>query len=139
MKQIPEDARKTKQLITNLNLAEGERTEIATNVRTEDGMTNGAGNVIKKIELHHADRPSGIIWVQFDHERVGKKTRHENRYLYIQGNIHPAWTPIKPFTTQFAVGRNRAAQIIRKQFPLRPAPVFSMFIQHLPTNYKYKS
>ena len=28
---------------------------------------------------------------------------------------------LKPITTQFAVGRNRTAQVVRKQFPLRPA------------------
>ena len=35
--------------------------------------------------------------------------------------IEPTWTPIKPVTTQFAVGRNRTVQVVRKQFPLRPA------------------
>ena len=40
--------------------------------------------------------------------------------VYTQ-EIHTAWTPVKPVTTQFAVGRNRAAQVIRRQFPLRPA------------------
>jgi len=40
--------------------------------------------------------------------------------LYVQG-IQSTWTPIKPITTQFAVGRNRTAQVVRKQFPLRPA------------------
>lgn len=40
--------------------------------------------------------------------------------MYVQG-IQSTWTPIKPITTQFAVGRNRTAQVVRKQFPLRPA------------------
>ena len=40
--------------------------------------------------------------------------------MYVQG-IEPTWTPIKPVTTQFGVGRNRTIQVIRKQFPLRPA------------------
>ena len=35
--------------------------------------------------------------------------------------IQSSWTPIKPITTQFAVGRNKTAQVVRKQFPLRPA------------------
>ena len=83
-------------------------------------MTNGAGNVIKLIQIHHTNRPSGIVWVQFDHAHVGEKTRHDNRQLYVQG-IEPTWTPIKPVTTQFGVGRNRTIQVIRKQFPLRPA------------------
>jgi len=84
------------------------------NIRTEDGMTNGAGNVIKLVQLHQESKPSGIVWVQFDHSDVGHKTRIENRNLYIQGIDH-AWT------TQFAVGRNKAVQVVRKQFPLRPA------------------
>lgn len=120
MKQIPDDPRKTKQIVSNLHLAEGERTELAMNVRTEDDMTNGAGNVVKKVQLHQKDKPSGIIWVLFDHAAVGEKTRRDNKHLNVQG-IQSTWTPIKPITTQFAVGRNRTAQVVRKQFPLRPA------------------
>ncbi len=70
--------------------------------------------------MDERDKPSGIIWVQFDHSDVGEKTRHENRQIYVQG-IEKTWTPIKPITTQFAVGRNQTAQVVRKQFPLRPA------------------
>ena len=40
--------------------------------------------------------------------------------MYVQG-VERVWTPIKPATAQFAVGRNRTAQVIREQFPLRPA------------------
>ena len=120
LQQVPNDPRKTKQLHSVLKLAVGERTEISLNTRTDDGMTNGAGNVIKLIQIHQTDKPSGIIWVQFDHLDVGLKTRHDNRQLYAQG-IEPSWTPIKPVTTQFAVGRNRTVQVVRKQFPLRPA------------------
>lgn len=83
-------------------------------------MVNGAGNVIKLVQLHQVTTPSGIIWVQFDHADIGQKTRHDNRQLYIQ-DIEPTWTPIKPVTTQFAVTRNRTIQVVRKQFPLRPA------------------
>ena len=46
--------------------------------------------------------------------------RHDNRQLYRQ-SIDPARTPIKHVTTQFAVVRNRTVQVVRKQFPLRPA------------------
>ena len=83
-------------------------------------MTNGAANVIKLIQVHQTDRLSGIIWVQFDHSDVGDKTRPDNTQFYVQG-IEPTWTPMKPITTQFAVGRNRTVQVVRKQFPLRPA------------------
>ena len=103
-----------------LQLAVGKRTEISLNTRTDDGMTNGARNVIKVIQVQQTGTPSGVIWVQFDHPDVGQKTRQDNRQLYING-IQPTWTPIKPITTQFAVGRTRSGQVVRKQFPLRPA------------------
>ena len=35
--------------------------------------------------------------------------------------INRSWTPIKPITITFAVGRNRTAQVVQKQFPLWPA------------------
>ena len=121
LKQIPLDQpNKTSQLHTVLKLAVGERTDISLNIRTYDGLTNGAGNIIKLIQTQETGKPSGNIWVQFDRPDVGEKTRHDNRHLYMQG-IEPTWTPIKPVTSQFAVGRNRTAQVLRKQFPLRPA------------------
>ena len=122
MSKIPDDPRETKQIVSDLQLSVGERTDRNSikKVRTDDGMTNGASNVIKKIQLKEKDKPSGVTWVQFDHSDVGEKTRHENRNLHVQG-IDSTWTPIKPITTLFAVGRNQSAQIVRKQFPLRPA------------------
>lgn len=120
LKQVPPDSRKTKQLALNLQLAEGPRTELAVNLRTDDGMTNGAANIIRKIQLHDRSRPSGIIWVEFDHAHVGEKTRHDYRHLFVRG-IERTWTSIKPLTAQFAVGRNRTAHVMRKQFPLRTA------------------
>ena len=83
-------------------------------------MTNGASNVIKHIRLINDSKPSGLVWVQFDYDDVGKKTRQENRHLFTEG-IPNSWTPIKPVTTQFAVGKTKSAQVVRKQFPLRPA------------------
>ena len=50
--------------------------------------------VIKKVQLNQRDKPSGIIWVQFGHEDVGEKTRHENKHLCAQG-IETTRTPIK--------------------------------------------
>ena len=55
--------------------------------------------------------------VHFDHADVGEKTRRDNRHLYVQG-IQSTWTPIKPITTQFDVGRNRTAQVVH-YFPWR--------------------
>ena len=76
LRQIPYvSLRNTKQLARNLAMAEGERTEIALNVRTDDGLTNGASNIIKIVQLNQPMKPSGIIWVQFDDENVGVNTK----------------------------------------------------------------
>ena len=121
MRQIPYvPLKNSKQLAHKLNLAVGQRTEIAINICTDDGMTNGASNLIKHIQLTNDSKPSGLVWVQFDHNNVGRKTREENRTLYTAG-IQNTWTPIKPVTTQFAVGKTKSAQVVRKQCPLRPA------------------
>ena len=121
MRQIPYvSLRNSKQLALKLKLAVGQQTEIAINVRTDDGLTNGASNVIRLIQLNNESKPSGIVWVQFDYEDVGRKTRQENRNLYGRG-IDNTWTPIKSVTTQFAVGKTKSAQVVRKQFPLRAA------------------
>ena len=121
MRQIPYvPLKNSKQLAHKLSIAVGQRTEIAINIRTDDGMTNGASNVIKHIQLTNNTKPSGLVWVQFDHDDVGRKTQHENRKLYT-AVIQSTWTPIKPVTTQFAVGKTKSAQVVRKQFPLRPA------------------
>ena len=111
----------TKQLAGKLRVAEGERTEIALNVRTDDGLTKRTSNVVRRVMLNQPRKPSGIICVKFDDQDVGRKTRQENRHLYTREGIQPTWTPIKPVTTQFAVGRTKSAQVVRKQFPLRPA------------------
>ena len=57
-------------VLLNVRLAEGERTELVMKIRTEDGMTNGAGNVIKLVQLLQESKPSGIVWIQFDHSDV---------------------------------------------------------------------
>ena len=58
--------------------------------------------------------------MQFDNNNVGEKTRYENRQLYTP-TIGLTWTPMKSVTVQSNVGRTKAAQVVRKQFPLHPA------------------
>ena len=110
----------SKQLAHKLNIAVGQRSEIMINVHSDDGLTNGVSNVIKLIKLSNDTNPSGLVWVQFDYEDVGKKTQQENRILYA-GGLPKTWTPIKPVKTQFSVGKTKSAHVVRKQFPLRPA------------------
>ena len=118
LSRIPNDPRKTMQLASELCIAINQRTEIAVNTRLDDGLTNGAGNVVKYVELYNPPQPQGIIWVKFDHDHVGEKTRSENRQLYTS-NIDRSWTPIMPTTAQFCIGKSTSCKIVRKQFPLR--------------------
>ena len=60
-------------MYTVLHLAEGERTDISMSVRTDDVLTNGADNVIELVHLQLISKPSGIIWVQFDHADIDNK------------------------------------------------------------------
>ena len=52
IKQIPYvPLRNSKHLAYKLKVAVGQRTEIATNVRTDEGLTNGASNIINLMQL----------------------------------------------------------------------------------------
>ena len=134
LSQIPDDPRKTKQIASNLQLSVAERTEIALNVCTDDGMTNGAGNVVKKIQLNQIDKPSGIIWVQFDHSEVGEKTRHENRHLYVQG-IESTWTPIKPQLSLLWV-ETKLHKLLENSFLLDPLQLRQFTVHKVTLNKK---
>ncbi|XP_078380050.1 uncharacterized protein LOC144662996 [Oculina patagonica] len=118
LKQVPDDPRKTMQLAACLAIAENERIEVCQNIRLDDGLTNGSAGLVRFISLLNSDCPDEIVWVEFDHAKVGEKTRNENRSLY-SDYIQQSWTPIKPVCVTFFVGRGKAAQIVRKQFPLR--------------------
>lgn len=94
-----------------------QRIEIAVNMRLDDGLTNGAGGAIKYVELYNPPQAEGVVWVKFDHEHVGQKTRNEKCRLY-RSNIDDSWIPVEPTTVQFCIGRSTNSNIVRKQFPL---------------------
>ena len=119
LRQVPDDPRKTMQLTANLAIAENERIEVCQNIRLDDGLTNGSAGVVRNISLLSSEHPDGIVWIEFDHSKVGEKTRNENRYLY-SGLIQQHWTPTKPVCVNFFLGRAKV-QVIQKQFPLRPS------------------
>ena len=73
------------QLLSCLKVAENERTKASRNIPLDDGVTNGAGNVVRCVHLLSSERPEGIVWVEFDHPKVGRKMRCENRHLYCHG------------------------------------------------------
>ena len=101
------------QLLSCLRVAQNERTEVSQNIRLDDGVTHGAGNVVRFVHLLSSERPEGIIWAEFYHPEVGRKMHSENRHLYSQG-IQPTWTMIRTMCVTFFVGRGKAVQSVRK-------------------------
>ena len=75
LSRIPNDPRKTMQLASELCIAINQRIEIAVNMRLDDGLTNGAGGVVKYVELYNPPQAEGVVWVKFDHEHVGQKIK----------------------------------------------------------------
>jgi hypothetical protein len=83
LRMIPQDTRKTMQLPVNLPVAVGCRYEISLNVDVSDGLANGAGGILKKIQLtSNNNSASGFIWIKFDDVSVGSQARAHNRTLF---------------------------------------------------------
>ena len=77
--------------------------------------------MVKHVKLNQPGKPSGIIWVEFDDQDVGRKARQENKTpLYSSRNPTDMDTNQ---TSKYTVrcGQNKSAQVVRKQFPLHPA------------------
>ena len=110
---------RTMGLALNLPLAEGLLAELTVNVCTEDGLTNGASCVVKKLDFRvlSAYNRCSIVWVLFSDKNIGKQTRQQFRHLYKEG-IDCSWTPILEIERSFIVGRHKNFPVKRKQFPL---------------------
>ena len=122
MKQkIPNDPTKTMGLFSVCSVHVAAKYDLTTNVSVLDGMTNGAECVVKKIDYRVADstRPS-IIWVIFQDPNIGHHWKREYSHLY-NGHIQSTWTPILEITRQFRLYKRNQVQVLRRQFPLRPA------------------
>ena len=119
--KIPEDPTKTMGLYSLVSLATLAKYDLTTNIDVTDGLTNGAECMIENIDyrVENSTRPS-IIWVSFPHPEIGKKQRREYAHLY-KGTINKNWTPVLEVTRQFRIIKKSQVQVLRRQFPLRPA------------------
>ena len=75
---------------------------------------NGASGIVR-----YSDR-TDTIWIEFDDRSKGKELRSSKNDQF-HSNIFSTWTPVTRIARQFRIGRNQNAEIMRKQFPLRPA------------------
>ena len=119
--KIPDDPSKTMGLYTVVLIAVGAKYDLTANVNVTDGMTNGAECIVEKIDYRvtNSNRPS-IIWVSFPQTNIGKSHRKEYAHLYTN-NEDKTWTPILEITRQFKISKRHQSQVLRRQYPLRPA------------------
>lgn len=119
--KIPDDATKTMGLYSLVSVATEAKYDLTTNIDVTDGLTNGAECIVENIDyrVENSTRPS-IIWVSFPYLEIGKKWCKEHAHLYNTG-INKNWTPILEVTKQFQINKKSKVQILRRQFPLRPA------------------
>lgn len=105
------------------SIATNAKYDLTTNVDVTDGLTNGAEYVIKNVDyrVENSSRPS-IIWVLFSDVDIGKKQRRENMHLYNTKpiNRYDMDTNCRS-TRQFRTNHKSQVQILRRQFPVRPA------------------
>ena len=119
--KIPDDPSKTMGLYTVVLIAVGAKYDLTANVNVTNGMTNGAECIVEKIDYRvtNSNRPS-IIWVSFPQTNIGKSHRKEYAHLYTN-NEDKTWTPILEITRQFKISKRHQSQVLRRQYPLRPA------------------
>ena len=119
--KIPKDPSKTMGLYLIVSITTKGKYDLTTNIDVSDGLTNGTECIIEKIDyrIENSHRPS-IIWVSFPSDDIGKKQRKEYSHLY-KIHINKHWTPILEVTKQFSITKKSQVQILRHQFPLRPA------------------
>ncbi|XP_070561973.1 uncharacterized protein [Ptychodera flava] len=96
--------------------------DCTVNLDVEDGLTNGATCVLKKIEYKQGLSKPAILWVKFIDNKIGQNWRQKYQSFYTS-NIKKSFTPIFAITRTFPVNR---AYVTRQQFPLCPSSARTM-------------
>ncbi|XP_076461676.1 uncharacterized protein LOC143294132 [Babylonia areolata] len=109
----------TQSLPLLLTVKVGARYMLVHNIDIGDGLVNGASGTLHQVGHTGSEGPEhvSVLWVEFDDEGVGKKTREQNKQLYTQ-NISTKWTPVFQSVKQFRVGKRQNVAVLRRQFPL---------------------
>ena len=102
-------------------IAVGRKFDLTGNVDVTDGMTNSAECIVQKIDYRvpNSTRPS-IIWVTFSDRNIGHNHCKKYSHLYT-ADIKQSWVPILEITRQFKVTKRGQINVLRRQYPLRPA------------------
>ncbi|XP_052276203.1 uncharacterized protein LOC127875286 isoform X2 [Dreissena polymorpha] len=120
IQKIPNKLSKTMGLSKTLSISLQSRVELSTNVDVDDGLANGASGQVMGLTHSKISHKGIIVWVKFENDKIGIKTRQSHLHLYTQ-KIPNSWTPVEEIKRQFPVGKYRNAEVLRTQIPLRPA------------------
>ena len=77
---------------------------ITVNIKTDDGLINGATCVLKKIQYleQSTKQMPSILWVYFEDVKIGQQWRYRYKRFYSL-EIDKTWTPIFAIDCHFAV------------------------------------
>ena len=109
---MPKSRANTGGLVSELHLAVEAKVMLTVNVDVSDGLVNGARGTVKAIIKTGSEVTS--VLVKFDAERVGVAAIRNNHYR----REYPDAVPIGRHEAVFSIGRNKAAEVSRRQFPL---------------------
>ena len=84
----------------------------AVNVDVSDGLVNGARGTVQAIIKTGSEVT--LVLVKFDHSQIGAKAIAQSHYR----SQHPEAVPISRHEAVFCIGKNKAAEVSRRQFPL---------------------
>lgn len=113
--KFPDKPSDTGNLKQTLKIKVGARVVLTQNLDVSDGLTNGVYGTIRGIEQTREDGEARVVFVQFDHPRVGEKAlRVHDRQADFSYSV-----AIQRTEATFPLRRGRnTCQAMRKQFPL---------------------
>ena len=88
----------------------------AVNVDVSNGLVNGARGTVQ--DIIKTGNEVTLVLFKLDHCRIGAKAIAQSQYR----TQHLEAVPISQHEAVFCIGKNKAAEVSRRQFPLGPLP-----------------